>query len=114
MKSQQTTDAADEITIEKPKLEGPRSLSLGHDVAEAKLRYNKKGSNTTADDENQSLLSGGRRKVPEDKGGVAYLMMILFGIGVLLPWNAVLTSLDFFEGKVSVIITLLLRYKMAR
>ena len=25
--------------------------------------------------------------------------MILFGIASLLPWNAVLTSLDFFEGK---------------
>jgi solute carrier family 29 (equilibrative nucleoside transporter), member 1/2/3 len=27
--------------------------------------------------------------------------MILFGIASLLPWNAVLTSLDFFEGKMS-------------
>ena len=26
-------------------------------------------------------------------------MMIFFGIASLLPWNAVLTSLDFFEGK---------------
>jgi hypothetical protein len=37
--------------------------------------------------------------VPEDKGGLAYLMMIMFGIAALLPWNAVLTSLDFFEKK---------------
>lgn len=33
---------------------------------------------------------------PEDKGGVAFYLMLLFGIGALLPWNAVLTALDFF------------------
>lgn len=27
--------------------------------------------------------------------------MLLFGIGSLLPWNAILTALDFFEEKVS-------------
>ena len=40
-------------------------------------------------------------KEPEDKGGVAYLLMLLFGIGALLPWNAILTALDFFKEKVS-------------
>ena len=38
---------------------------------------------------------------PEDKGNVAYYLMILFGIGALLPWNAVLTALDFFTEKVN-------------
>jgi hypothetical protein len=38
---------------------------------------------------------------PEDKGGIAYLLMVLFGIGALLPWNAILTALDFFGEKVS-------------
>jgi len=38
-------------------------------------------------------------QVPEDKNNIAYNLMILFGIASLLPWNAVLTSLDFFEGK---------------
>eukprot|EP00347_Sterkiella_histriomuscorum_P015986 403354936 len=38
-------------------------------------------------------------KEPEDKGGIAYLLMVLFGIGALLPWNAILTALDFFKEK---------------
>ena len=33
---------------------------------------------------------------PEDKGDVAYKMMILFGFACLLPWSAVLNCLDFF------------------
>jgi hypothetical protein len=37
---------------------------------------------------------------PEDKGNVAYYLMLLFGIGALLPWNAILTALDFFSEKV--------------
>jgi hypothetical protein len=26
--------------------------------------------------------------------------MIFFGVGALLPWNAILTALDFFDDKV--------------
>lgn len=37
-----------------------------------------------------------REEPPEDKGNLVYYMFILFGIGSLLPWNAVLTALDFF------------------
>jgi hypothetical protein len=37
---------------------------------------------------------------PEDKGNVAYYLMMLFGVGALLPWNAILTALDFFSEKV--------------
>jgi hypothetical protein len=40
-------------------------------------------------------------KEPEDKGGFVYLLMLLFGRGALLPWNAILTALDFFGEKVS-------------
>ncbi len=39
-------------------------------------------------------------KEPEDKHGIAYLLMFLFGIGALLPWNAILTALPFFDEKV--------------
>jgi hypothetical protein len=35
-------------------------------------------------------------ETPEDKGDVAYKMMILFGFACLLPWSAVLNCLDFF------------------
>lgn len=40
-------------------------------------------------------------KEPVDKNNVAFLLMFLFGIAALLPWNAVLTALDFFTEKVS-------------
>jgi hypothetical protein len=39
-------------------------------------------------------------KEPTDNKNVAYLLMLLFGIGSLLPWNAVLTAMDFFIDKV--------------
>jgi hypothetical protein len=39
-------------------------------------------------------------KEPEDKNNLVYMLMILFGIGALLPWNAILTALSFFEKKV--------------
>lgn len=39
-----------------------------------------------------------RREVePEDKNNLVYYVFVLFGIGSLLPWNAVLTALDFFS-----------------
>jgi hypothetical protein len=40
-------------------------------------------------------------KLPEDKHNLVYLLMFLFGVGSLLPWNAILTSIDFFKTKVS-------------
>jgi hypothetical protein len=40
-------------------------------------------------------------KEPKDEKGIAYMLMFLFGIGSLLPWNAVLTALPFFDEKVS-------------
>jgi hypothetical protein len=33
---------------------------------------------------------------PSDKGNVVNIIFLLWGIGVLLPWNAVLTCFDFF------------------
>jgi hypothetical protein len=33
---------------------------------------------------------------PQDKYNLVYYIFVLFGIGALLPWNAVLTGLDFF------------------
>ena len=35
---------------------------------------------------------------PVDRGGVVYLIFLLFGVGALLPWNALLTAFDFFEA----------------
>eukprot|EP00347_Sterkiella_histriomuscorum_P017529 403348991 len=36
---------------------------------------------------------------PIDKGNVAYFIMLLYGIGSLLPWSAICTALDFFQEK---------------
>jgi hypothetical protein len=38
---------------------------------------------------------------PEDKGGVVFAIFLLWGIGVLLPWNAVLSIYDYFVADVS-------------
>ena len=40
-----------------------------------------------------------KEQEPEDRHNIAYYLVILFGLGTLLPWNAVLTSLDFFDSK---------------
>ncbi len=47
------------------------------------------------------IYDGDKENVPVDKYNAAYLLMVFFGIGGLLAWNAILTSLDFFNEKVS-------------
>ena len=39
--------------------------------------------------------------VPKDKNSYAYIIFVIFGIGTLLPWNALLTGFDFFISRVS-------------
>jgi hypothetical protein len=76
----------EEILEEKPT--GPRSLSLGADLDEEKKKR-------ATNDGSVLDKEGG----PEDKGNVVYLLMTFFGLSTLLPWNAVLNSLDFFDEK---------------
>lgn len=38
---------------------------------------------------------------PQDKGNVVYFICTLWGIGVLLPWNSILSTFDFFGAEVS-------------
>lgn len=40
-------------------------------------------------------------EAPKDEGNRAFLMMILFGVACLLPWNAILTSFAFYTEHVS-------------
>jgi hypothetical protein len=40
-------------------------------------------------------------KAPEDKGSFVLIFCFLNGCGVLLPWNAILASLDFFEYRMN-------------
>jgi hypothetical protein len=37
---------------------------------------------------------------PKDTYNVCWVIFFLFGIGALLPWNAVLSTMPFFEEKV--------------
>ena len=34
---------------------------------------------------------------PEDKGNFVYIYCLMNGIGFLLPWNTILSTLDFFN-----------------
>jgi hypothetical protein len=38
---------------------------------------------------------------PEDKYNLVYIVFIMYGIGVLLPWNVILSCLDFLMAVVS-------------
>ena len=37
---------------------------------------------------------------PNDKCYIVYLIYLLYGIGILLPWNILLSCMDFLEEKV--------------
>jgi len=71
----------------------PRSLSLGADIDEYKSRQK------LIDSEYDPTKPLVKEQPPEDKNNISYYLMILFGIASLLPWNAVLNSLDFFNTK---------------
>lgn len=49
-----------------------------------------------------SLYDNEETKEPEDKNNIAYLLIMLFGLGALLPWNSICTALDFFSKKVKI------------
>ena len=51
---------------------------------------------TERKESNRAMSQG----APEDKGNKVYLIFFLYGFGILLPFNAILTALDFFEAKV--------------
>ena len=38
---------------------------------------------------------------PEDHNNIVYAIFLLFGIGILLPWNSVLTAMPFFNSSVN-------------
>ena len=38
---------------------------------------------------------------PEDKYNMIYVIFFLYGVGILLPFNAVTTAFDFFIAQVS-------------
>ena len=40
-------------------------------------------------------------KIPEDKGNAIWLIFLLYGIGVLLPFNVIMSCLDYYFEVVS-------------
>jgi len=40
--------------------------------------------------------------VPQDKGNAVYLTCLLYGIGVLMPFNVIMACLDFYDVVVSI------------
>lgn len=49
----------------------------------------------------ESPLTKSSDKEPEDVGGTVYLYFLVWGIAILLPWNAICSIFDFFEDEVS-------------
>lgn len=49
------------------------------------------------DDAKNPLLAGMHESRACPKDGMAYFVMVLLGIGCLLPWNAFVTAVDYFE-----------------
>ena len=42
-------------------------------------------------------------KEPEDKGNAIWLIFLLYGIGVLLPFNVIMSCLDYYADVVSIV-----------
>jgi hypothetical protein len=38
----------------------------------------------------------------EDKGNVVYKIMLMYGIGLLVPWSVILSILDYLAAMVSI------------
>ena len=51
----------------------------------------------------ESVAHEGEIEVPVDKGNAIYLTCLLYGIGVLLPFNVIMACLDFYATTVSVL-----------
>ena len=59
-------------------------------------------SETEAVTEHAGTSQKGTEQVPpEDKSNMVYVIFFLYGVGILLPLNAVFTAFDFFIAKVS-------------
>jgi hypothetical protein len=91
-----------DILLEKPVIDDhKRSISLGGDVEQIKKQQKKRRLETAGSKDLETDGSEIPEKMnhgpPPDKGNLAYYIMVLFGIAALLPWSAVLTSLDFFD-----------------
>lgn len=52
-------------------------------------------------EEAAQLVSATLSTTVEDKGHVVYIVVILYGIGFLLPWCCIISSLDYLQIEVS-------------
>ena len=68
---------------------------------------NKTTDHTTTDPEFQQMRLGDPiaksvlDEEPKDKGSAVYMTFLLYGIGVLLPFNVLMACLDFYGDTVS-------------
>ncbi len=51
------------------------------------------------DDDNGFDVEANEEVAPKDT--ITWLIFFLWGVGVLLPWNAILSVFDYFENEVS-------------
>ena len=49
-------------------------------------------------------MNGKSPIAPPDKGNAIYLTFLLYGIGVLLPFNVIMACLDYYAVVVSVVV----------
>ena len=50
-----------------------------------------------------SALLSGTDAPPVDKGKAVYLTLLLYGIGILLPFSVIISCLDYYATTVSVV-----------
>ena len=69
----------------------------------------KNNTDTVSDNEESSISlastvekkGDGGAGAPSDKGHLVYLIQMLYGMAILLPFNVVMSCTDFYEDKVS-------------
>ena len=50
-------------------------------------------------EDTKEIMAGTDDAVPEDR--ITYFIFFIWGVGILLPWNAVMTEFDYLEDEVS-------------
>ena len=74
------------------------------DSAKQRLTDNPNESGTEQDFQTQHLsqkFDSGKEEIPEDSHNAVYLTFVLYGIGVLMPFNVIMSCLDFYSDTVS-------------
>ena len=91
--------------LKKSQSEDQKMIQDGLEDAKTPLTDPDNSSNaTTTDFQTQRLsnkLDKGAENIPKDSGNTIYLTFLLYGIGVLLPFNVIMACLDYYAVVVS-------------